>query len=107
MAWSFTLFIDGRSASSGTIVIQPGQRGELQFPFGRFELQFNPAKTPANVNLSTGPNRITFDGTDNSLGVTSSFTIPFANGKDAQLTFAVYAIGADNNVTRIVHYTLS
>lgn len=100
------MFIDGRPVTaSGTLVIAPGVKAELALPFGRFALVFTPA-APLNIQLSTNPLEIRFDGTDNPLGVSSTFDIPLMSGK-THLFLAVYAIGEGTDATRILHYTVS
>lgn len=98
--------IDGRPiVTSGTLVIAPGEKAELSLPFGNFALVFNPTAS-MNVQLSTNPLQIKFDGTDNSLGVSSTFVLPLQNGT-AYLSLAVYAIGEGSGAMRILHYTVS
>jgi hypothetical protein len=98
--------IDGRPAQTGTIVIGAGQAAEISLPWGMFKLVFNPSGSPQNVQLTTNPNRIVFDGTDNALGLSSILTIPLANGQSATLNLAVYAIGEGASADRILHYTV-
>jgi hypothetical protein len=98
--------INGRQAQSGTIVIGEGQKGTLDLPFGTFDLVFNPSNEPQNVQLTSTPPQIVFDGTDNPLGLTTIMNIPLSNGGSAILNLAAYAIGDGNNTNRIVHYTV-
>lgn len=98
--------IDGRQAQSGTIVIAHGQNGSLDLPFGTFDLVFNPSNEPQNVQLTSNPPQIVFDGTDNALGLTTVMNVPLVNGRTAILNIAVYAVGDAANTNRIVHYTV-
>lgn len=98
--------IDGRPAQWGTIVIGAGQTGAVTLPWGKFTLVFNPDTEPQNVQLTTNPNQIVFDGTDNPLGLTSIVSVPLANGQNATLNLAVYAIGEGAAANRILHYTV-
>lgn len=91
--------------ASGTLVVAPGARAELTLPFGTFSLEFNP-NAPLNIQIATNPLRIKFDGTDNPLGVSSTFSVPLANGT-AELALAIYAIGEGSGAMRIIHYTVS
>lgn len=98
--------IDGSPVTaSGTLVVPARARAELSLPFGKFELVFRP-DAPANMQITTNPMQIKFDGTDNPLGVSSTFTIPLTTGK-ANLALAVYAIGNGSDTTRVIHYTVS
>ncbi|MCZ7494123.1 hypothetical protein O8B39_06410 [Agrobacterium rhizogenes] len=99
--------INGRPATSGTLVIGSDERAELDLPFGTFALVFNPSTLPVNVQMTVNPPKITFNGTDNSLGLGTSLTIPLSGGNSAKLSFAIYAIGDGENATRVLHYTLS
>lgn len=100
------MLINGKAVTaSGTLVVAPGVRAELALPFGTFLLVFKP-DAPSNIRLTTNPMEIQFDGVDNPLGVSSTFSIPLTNG-NADLVFAVYAIGEGSAATRIIHYTVS
>ncbi|WP_143217308.1 hypothetical protein [Acetobacter sp. DsW_063] len=99
--------IDGNPViASGTLVVAAGTQAKLNLPFGLFTLIFNP-ELPTNIQLSTNPMQIKFDGTDNPLGISSSFNLPLANNVTMRLVLAVYSIGEGSNATRIVHYTVS
>lgn len=91
--------------ASGTLVVAPGAKAELSLPFGNFALEFNP-NAPLNIQITTNPLRIRFNGTDNPLGVSSTFTVPLENGA-AELALAIYAIGEGSGAMRIIHYTVS
>ena len=100
------MFIDGRPVTaSGTLVVAPGVKAELNLPFGRFALVFRP-ESPLNIQLSTNPMQIKFDGTDNPLGVSSTFDVPLLTGT-AHLFLAVYTIGEGSAATRVLHFTVS
>jgi hypothetical protein len=99
--------LDGRPATSGTIVIGAGQQGAIELPWGTFDLVFNPDVQPQNVQLIASPPQIVFDGTDNPLGLTSVINIPVASGGSATLNIAVYAIGDGAAANRIVHFTVA
>ncbi len=101
------MFIDGRPVTAtGTIVIGPDEKAELALPFGRFALVFIPAAV-ANVQLTTSPMQIRFEGTDNPLGLGTTFSLPLSSGKTAKFTLAIYSIGEGSTATRILHYTVS
>lgn len=100
------MFINGRPVTaSGTLVVGPGEQAELVLPFGRFSLVFDSAAVP-NIRLSVNPMQILFEGTDNPLGLGSTFKLPLTNGT-AYLALAVYAMGEGSAATRIIHYTVS
>lgn len=99
--------INGRAATSGTIVIGEGQRAEIELPWGSYELIFNPNVQPQNVSLSTSPPQIVFDATDNSLGMVTTFEIPLRNGQRVTLNIAVYTVGSDATLSRLVHYSFA
>lgn len=99
--------IDGRPATSGTIVIGAEQKSAINLPWGKFELVFNPLNSPQNVQLTTNPMQIIFDGTDNPLGLTTVLKLPLTSGQQATLNIAVYAIGDGSAATRIVHFTVA
>lgn len=98
--------INGKAAQSGTLVIGPGQSAELDLPFGSFQLLFNPSIQPQNVQLTTTPPQIVFDGMDNTLGVGTSLTIPLQNGF-VTLTIVIHSLGDGSSVYRIINYTVA
>ncbi|WP_429930704.1 hypothetical protein [Agrobacterium vitis] len=99
--------IDGRKVTAqGTLVIGAGENGELELPFGNFELHFRPQVSPMNIKISGSPLQIVFEGTDSPLGVSASFSLPVGIGT-AKLTLAVYCIGEGESATRIIHFTVS
>jgi hypothetical protein len=98
--------IDGNPVTAnGTLVVPSSARAELSLPFGKFELIFRP-EANLNMRLTTNPMQITFDGTDNPLGVSSTFKIPLTTGS-VNLTIAVYALGSGSDTTRVIHFTVS
>lgn len=98
--------INGKPVTaSGTLVVAPGAKAELTLPFGTFALEFNPG-APLNIQIANNPLRIKFDGTENPLGVSSTFTVPLESGA-AELAIAIYAIGEGSDAMRIIHYTVS
>lgn len=99
--------INGRPATSGTLVIGAGEQAEINLPWGPFALVFNPDVQPMNISLTSNTRQIVFDGTDNSLGLATTLQIPLTNGQRSNLALAVYAIGHGSSATRIVHYTVS
>ena len=51
--------LDGKKATSGTLVIGAGQQGKLDFPWGSYDLIFNPSNTPQKkYNTQTSVNYI-------------------------------------------------
>lgn len=100
------MLVDGRPVTkTGTLVLAAGERGQLSLPFGTFALVFKPG--PAmNIQLTTNPMQIVFEGTDNPLGVVTNLSIPL-QGASANLSIAVYSIGDGPQAGRIVHYTVS
>ena len=99
--------IDGRQAVGGTLVVAPGQQGEIQLPWGSFALVFNPLASPQNIRLTSTPPQILFDGTDNPLGIGTTLTVPLVTGQSKNLTLVVYSIGDSTTAYHIVHYTTS
>jgi hypothetical protein len=98
------MYINNQSIESGTIVLGRGHVGAIDLPWGRHELMFNPSTTPMNILLNT-EGKIIFDGTDNPLGVCTELKIPMDDSRFYYLNIAVYAIGAGDTVSRVVHYS--
>ena len=99
--------IDGRAATTYTLVVGPGQKAAIDLPFGLYNLIFNSSVTSPSATLSSGSNEIMIDGPDTSLGLAVNFDIPLTTGTTAKLALVVYAIGDSATATRVIHYTLS
>lgn len=99
--------IDGREAASGSIIVAPGQTGELTLPWGNVELVFKPDVAPMNIAVAPPGNQIVFEGTDNPVGVAYASTLTFGEQRQLRLSIMVYAVGSGSDVTRLVHYTVS
>ena len=100
------MWVDGRSASSGTVVVAPGQKAEIQLPFGKFRLAFNPT-APAAITINGAASELVFNGVDNPLGVATTLDIPVNDGTTKHLALALYAIGDGKSATHVLHYTVS
>jgi hypothetical protein len=98
--------INGKVATSGTLVIGAGQSGEIELPWGQFTLIFNPMAAIPNITINPAAHQIVFEGTDNPLGIATSILIPLSSGQNATINFAVYSLGEGSSVTRVVHYSL-
>jgi hypothetical protein len=96
--------INGVPATSGTIVIAPGEIGSIPFPgIGEVPLHF---KTDGGANrVEVGTNGLEFFNTDNVLGVALTPTISIGGQPDRVVRIAVYAMGEPNFAMRVVHYT--
>jgi hypothetical protein len=97
--------IDGRPAMCGSIVVGPGQIGEIDIPWGTYRLVFDPPEAGPGITLSTTDNTITLRAVDNALGVATTLEIPTVSGGRAILNLAIYTIGDGPSLCRVIHYT--
>lgn len=99
--------INGSGGYSGSIVIGPNQKVEVQFPWGFTELVFNPSAPKREVTLLSSEKKLVFDDMDNPIGSAATLKIPYDNGDSHTLSLVVYVIGQGSDAYRILYYTVA
>lgn len=99
-----SLFVNGKSALTGSVFIPGDTTAAIQLPGITLSLNFQKGTLAASLDLASGV--LTLTGFDNPLGAAATLSGVMINNAPHSFAFSVHSLGEGASPARIFHYTV-